>query len=184
MISFKGFTLIELLVAIGILALTLSLGTVGWNRILKQSYADTVAGQLANDFREGRLAAINENEFVTLCPTENRIHCNNDWSLPLMLFTDANKNKKLDIGETLIRDLGNRLGKFDLRIRPANRYYFRWAPLGISHGSPGSITICDQQFVSANRKITVSMLGRTRMSRDMDDDGIHEDKHGNDLNCI
>lgn len=179
----RGLTLIELLITLSIFAILTMLGSFGWSTTIAKSHADSAAHSVREFMAFARISAINHNVFVTLCPSQNQVVCSENWHDQWIVFTDKNKNKTIDEQDQLLRVHQVDEAIFELQVKPSNRNYFRWNPTGATHGTPGSIVFCHHSLAEAHRKITISMMGRTTLSRDGNSDGLHEDTSGALLVC-
>lgn len=178
----SGFSLIELLITLSIIAVIAGIGLSDWTGTLQAQRSEQISNQLSSLFRFSRASAIDDNSYVTVCPTSNGIDCDKQAQEHWISFEDSNRNKTLDGNEDILRESRLELRGFELLIKPSNRGYFRYTPLGITNGTPGSIVICHDQ-PRAIRKLTLSMLGRLKPSQDSNQDGIHEHSSGKNITC-
>ena len=88
----------------------------------------------------------------------------------------------VDAGETVLRVRA--FDTPDFALNPAVVYtnFLTYRPTGFIN-SPGNFVLCDSRGAAAARSIIINNTGRARFSRDVDDDGIHEDASNADLSC-
>ena len=177
-----GLSLIELLIVLATAAVLVSLGLSDWSQLIRTHKADKLSIELKELFTFARNQAVDQNTFFTLCPSFDGIQCDKGATQKWIVFSDHNRNKSLDGNDILVKATQLDLSDFELKVLPSNRGYFRYQALGITHGTPGSIIICHDDEKSI-RKLTLSMLGRLKESRDTNGDGIHENSSGQNPNC-
>ncbi|MFT7258499.1 MAG: type IV fimbrial biogenesis protein FimT [Glaciecola sp.] len=177
----KGTTLIELMVVVGILAILGTLGVPSFLSIITKSRITSETNQLNGLIRFARFKAIEQEQLSVLCPTSDYRVCNNDWNAPKIVFIDANHNNERDLQEPILMSMP--------KSNNSNQIYSRNRTLkfyesGIT-ASPASVRICPSSKESQYaRLLTVSLQGKIKLSRDTNDDGIHENSAGVALSCL
>jgi type IV fimbrial biogenesis protein FimT len=177
----KGTTLIELMVVVGILAILGTLGVPSFLSIITKSRITSETNQLNGLIRFARFKAIEQEQLSVLCPTSDYRVCNNDWNAPKIVFIDANHNNERDLQEPILMSMP--------KSNNSNQIYSRNRTLkfyesGIT-ASPASVRICPSSKESQYaRLLTVSLQGKIKLSRDTNDDGIHENSSGVALSCL
>lgn len=180
----RGISLIEMLIALAIIALLTSTGIAGFTSSINRTQVDSQLFSLRQLLSASRQKAIDTHSYITICPSIDAVNCTNQWQQTLIAFSDHNKNAKVDSDDTIwiSSELFN--PSQPITKRPSNKSYFRYNPEGYTQGSPGHIIFCGvSQQTSTARKLTISMAGRTRLSADLDKNGVHEDSQGLPLNC-
>ncbi len=181
----SGFTFIEL-----VICLTLGLVLAGWaapglSDMVQRGRATTAINWLTASVMFSRHAAVTLGVTVTLCPSTNGIECKGKWHQGTIVFTDANQNRHMDPGDTLLR-------RFEFPIEGAtiiwrafqNRQYLQLTNDGFTNYQNGNFVYCpangDNRFA---RQLVINMQGRPRHSTDRDGNGIVDDRRGRDLTC-
>jgi len=177
----RGLTLLELLIAIALTALLFGFAAPNAVSILDQSRMTAHVNRMSSVLQLTRFEAINHSYIASLCPSPDLSTCNiHDWNLPKILFADSNHNGVRDSDEPLIHAT-NETPK-GLRVTGPKRI-IRFYEDG-TIGSPSTILICPERpRPELNRALFVSLQGRVRLSKDTNDDNIHEKGNGSPLVC-
>lgn len=178
-----GLTLIELIIVIAILAITSSFAVQGWNMWVNKAQHRAILENYHGLFAFARWSAASQRTLVTVCPLSDKLHCVDNWELPVSVFIDEDKDKQPDDGR-ILKQLapGNR--PFTLRSRTGGRGYFRFNENGMAHGSPGSLILCPNDNHSGTMTyMPVNMAGRFRVEYDNDADGIIRLRWGATITC-
>lgn len=181
----KGLSLIELLVTLAVLAILLTLSLPGLGDRRGKIEGEKVMAELTAAISMARASAVDHNLMVTLCRSDDGLHCQGSWKDGSIIFTDENEDRIVNGNDRLLyRTSAMQIGG-TLRFRSfRNRQYLQMTPRGFTNYQNGNFTYCpadgDPRLA---RQIIVSLSGRTRMARDLDGDGIVEDSRGNPLKC-
>jgi len=81
-----GFTLLELLITLAIIAILLSLTTMGLQSFFLKNQHTASVNQLLNALSFARHSAITRHMPVSLCPTIDKKTCHNEWNQGYMVF--------------------------------------------------------------------------------------------------
>lgn len=182
-----GYSLIELLVALTVSAILLASATPMFAGILMNNRAVTLANNLLTSLQVARFEAIKRNRDITICKSNDAISCSGSWSDGWIIFSDFNNNRRLDTtdGEKIIevKKLSN--AEFSINWNAfRSDTYIQYNSLGFIHSNNGTFKLCppnrDARYA---RAVIINRLGRARVSRDTDKDGIHEDSRGRALSC-
>ncbi len=161
-----GFTLIELSVTTAILGILTSIAVGPFAGLLEQRRAAAAITSLETHMALARMAAISRNRAAILCPSRNGLDCSNDtdWSGGWMLYVDANRNRRPDPGDEILRtDL--RTNDSSLHIASSEgRLQLLYHADGSSAGTNLTLSICGR---SGNLlgQVIVNNLGRARSQR-------------------
>jgi type IV fimbrial biogenesis protein FimT len=162
-----GFSLIQLITTLAFLSISLSIAVPPWLNFTQQNALSSARNQIASVLHLARNTAINQRQYITLCPSSDANHCSGDhtgWQQGYILFTDSNRNKKRDNNETLLRvgsSLQNGLTIQTSRGRKAIRY----AMDGSAWGSNVTIRFCNPKNNTHNLAIILYGTGRLRLSK-------------------
>ena len=181
----KGFTLAELVVSLSILAITLAIAAPSFGNLVKSNRATALVNDLLTDLQLARSEAIKLNQTVTLCKSSDKLGCNGDWSDGWIVFSDSNRNRRIDGTDRLlvISDaIGGSLVLSWNAFRSDN--YIQFSSQGYIHSNNGTFKICPpDRDVRQARALIINRIGRARVSKDRNSDGIHEDARGRPLFC-
>ncbi|WP_163836571.1 GspH/FimT family pseudopilin [Spartinivicinus ruber] len=158
-----GFTLIELLTTIAVFSLIVTIGIPGLSSMVHNYQARTTMMQLHNAIQLTRDYAITQQTYVAMCPSKGE-NCLRHWQTEqLMIFTDPNRNGKLDNNEQLLRIIPVNINGYINARLSSRRQYLRYHPEGLSRPIFGRITLCPKNQESyAPRQLIVNFVGRVR----------------------
>jgi type IV fimbrial biogenesis protein FimT len=126
-----------------------------------------------------RSEAIRRGVPVALCKSSSGTSCDtggNKWEIGWMAFVDANKNKKWDSGEDILRTWPALPEGYTLRPNTNNFYnYLRYNPQGAvdNNSVGGTFALCYQEKREGAKAIVIKPL-RPRLGIDSDGDRIPE----------
>ncbi|EWH09013.1 type IV pilus biogenesis protein [Catenovulum agarivorans DS-2] len=170
-----GFTLLELLISLSIAAIVLLLGIPSLKETLIESRVDNHLYQLNQDVLLSRNHAIQYNYPVVICPTDSQGNCVDQWKIGYRVFIDKNNNAQFDLNLDKTIRIRQALTTNDQLIFSGGRY-LRFAETGNLKGLAGTFRYCPNVTNSEHyaRALIISLGGRPRMSRDIDNDGKDE----------
>ena len=174
----QGFTLIELLIVCAITAIISYAAMPSIAFMIEQNRINTDISRLLLMIQATRQSSINRSTTSVLCPTENSTRCIRNWKLPLMLFSDLNKNKKRDTNEPII-------SQFEAFSEPGllldyPKTQIRFNEHGMANYYNGTLSYCLNQAVKG---IIISRVGRIRFARDLDGDHIPDVNPSTSVSC-
>ena len=180
----KGFTLIECLIAIAIIALTIGLGISGLQQFLVKQRVNAYAGDLLQSIHTARQQAILKRSPVTLCASINGQDCSDDWAKGHLIFLDHNGNRIRDSDEQILNHVyGSRGGESVSWKSFKVASTLQFLPTGITNHQNGTFTVCGLHTNKLARAVIITKMGRPRMSKDENGDGIDEGADGKPLAC-
>ncbi len=187
-----GFTLIETMIVLAVAAILVAVATPSFNQFMINNRSQSTQSFLAATLSQARSEALKQNQHITICNT-NRTHTrcrrrNQQWDrFGWIMFVDSNANEQLDAGELILASRESVSGAMTIRLkRTGNRVgVFRFTGDGSSANDLSATFVACHNGASANqfRGVTIAATGRIAATRDIDNDGIHEDHLGNDLSC-
>ncbi len=121
--------------------------------------------QLYSALSYARLAAVKEQQVVTLCHSRDQRHCSGHWSDGYILFIDHNRNHLVDKEDHLLRTYGPIASQANLSYTgfPA-KDYLQILPAGYNKQQNGTFRYCDNEHREyLQRGIVVNKAGRTRL---------------------
>ena len=183
--SSPGFTLIELIVAVTILGILVGLGVPQFTDFLRNSRRAAVLNELVGSLTLARSEAVRRGVLISMCKTVDGSACvsgaGDTWAAGWLVFvnTDGDLPPVFDIPD----------GETDLRVRTeANAPYTLNPSAGVTNSitfrgdgsvvAAGSFSYCDSRGTPRARAAVVSAVGRVRLSRDTNADGVEEDDGG------
>lgn len=157
----QGMTMVELLLVLAIAAILVSFGAPALHNAHTRYQARSGFQALLHMVRFARQSAVVKRQYVTVCPTLDRLSCSDDWSRPVMVFVDMNKNEHIDAGDNLLAYQEFRLSRGWFKLSAsARRQYLQFKPSGVSNGVAGNIRLCGAEPSLSAFKLVVSLSGR------------------------
>ncbi len=181
----RGLSLIELLVCLAIMLMLMTTALPNGQNMMKRSQSTAAINWLLEAIVYARQAAILRNTLVTLCPGPVDGRCKGEWHDELVVFTDANGNRRIDRNDVILERFVNPAKGSTIRWRAfQNKQYLQMTGEGFTNYQNGNFTYCppdgDLRFA---RQLVINVQGRVRMGHDTDGDGIVEDRRGKDVRC-
>jgi type IV fimbrial biogenesis protein FimT len=183
----KGFTLAEMVISLSILAVIITLAVPSFANLVKSNRASALTNNLLTSLHMARSESIRQNRPVTMCKSSDRLHCSGRWGDGWILFSDADRNRRIDAdqGDRMLAvadAVGSSLKLSWNGFRSDN--YVQFSSMGFIHSNNGTFKICPpDNDVRQARAVIINRVGRARVSSDRDNDGIHEDARGKPLVC-
>jgi len=182
----RGLTLLELLIALMILALLLGLGVPTFSDLLAENRARAAMGQMRALFAFARQQALTTGQRTTLCAVRRDGRCQRDWMADhdIVVFVDANGDRRLDASERLLRRIAWPVTRAELSWRASlGRPQLTFEASGATWQN-GTLFYCPANDDARHaRALVISQTGRSYMPGDSNGDGIREDRQGNNLSC-
>ncbi len=176
-----GFSLVEVIITIAILWIVLGVIAPNAKRILDYNRMVADINQASAVFRFARTHAISTYETTKVCPTRDYSQCTLNWTQALMVFVDRNHNDIRDDDEPLLV-ASSAIAKQHKAKGPQSsvRFYHSGA-----NASPASLILCPvNNDNTLARALVISLQGRARVSKDTNNDGIHERVMQQNIDCI
>jgi len=98
----RGLTLLEMLTGMAVALVLLSIGIPSWATFTQNNKIVAARNQMMSTLAHARLAAVENGQFVTICPSSDQQTCHRDhlrWHEGYMTFIDNNSNRRRDAGE-------------------------------------------------------------------------------------
>jgi type IV fimbrial biogenesis protein FimT len=176
----RGVTLLEMLITLAIAAILLTLVAPNVQSILTKNKISAEINELSGLLQFARYTAIDEQTTAVVCPSSDFANCSNDWNAPKMVFIDDNGNDARDGGEALLLTTQSIASTNKMT---ASGNIIRFLDSGGAQTAV-NIKLCpDTKDAKFGRALFVSLQGRTRISIDSNNDGVHEDVAGSNLSC-
>ncbi len=180
-----GLTLLELLIVLSIVALLIGQALPSFADSVQRKRANLTMKNLNQLITAARSTAVSSGSMVTLCRSRNGVECGGRWSDGVMIFIDTDGDRKIDLGQQVLRYRRLENAGGDLYWRSfGNRQYLQFTARGFTNNQNGNFTYCpesgDRRFA---RQLIVNRSGRTRRAIDSNLDGIVEDSRGRPVRC-
>lgn len=208
----RGLTLIELMVTLAVFAIVTMLAFPGFQLYQQNSNRVTQINDMVASFNLARSEAVKRNLAVSICASADQATCSNvnDWITGWIAFIDDNENGATEAtdGNGTFDGIANELTLLQAhgRLSGANLFYADIASgaVAVMFNGQGRPTVfnaaggtttnatfmrCDDRAnTDANpdrhaRAIILTASGRTRLSRDSDNNGVQEDDTNTNLVC-
>jgi type IV fimbrial biogenesis protein FimT len=180
-----GVTLVELIICLAILSILLGFAVPSLSSLQKRSQATVAINWVVSSVVFARHAAITRNTPVTLCPSRNGVACGGSWHEGMIAFTDPNQNRRVDANDVRLQRFLFPVEGATLKWRAfRNQQYLQMTAEGFTNFQNGNFVYCPgDKDVRFARQLVINVQARTRLSSDIDHDGIVEDRNGRDLTC-
>lgn len=179
-----GFTLIELIATLTIAAILIGVAIPAFTDFLNNTKIKSQTLTLRATLHFARESAVNQTKTVTVCPTLKGEQCHKNWSHSYMAFIDENENRQFDANDTVLSVKQVSDPNIKLRWRAfRKKTSLQWLDTGITNQQNGSFEYCYQNNPKYARALVISKSGRIRVSKDKNNDGIHENARGKNLTC-
>ncbi|MEI8625215.1 GspH/FimT family pseudopilin [Pseudoalteromonas sp. B137] len=158
----KGVTLIELMVSLAIVSIISQISMWFYPDFLAKNRLDNHVNLLHRNITYGRLYAIENGTYVTLCALKDNQCTSDEWDAQMSLFIDKNKSTTLDDDELLI-SIFEKVHDADSVEYPRSAITFR--PDGSLNGfQNGTFIYCPNEKANLEGlALSVSQTGRIRI---------------------
>jgi type IV fimbrial biogenesis protein FimT len=158
-----GTSIAELLVSLGIVSALATIAIPAATSLYWQLELSSATNHLYNLVQLARYNALTQQTRVSVCPLSTSGNCSKIWQGSISAFTDANGNRRLDEGETL---LGTYESPEPIKITwrgmgSGNNLHFNRQ--GITFVSNGTFTLSHS---GKNMQLIISRLGKPKVVAD------------------
>jgi type IV fimbrial biogenesis protein FimT len=158
----KGLTLIELMASMAILSIVLSTGLPAMSGLFESYRAKTSLFSLRTALMSARTIALTNTQETIICPVKD-LQCVSDWSQPLVIFTDINRNFTIEPDETIHLTVSNEIQQGYWQKKKSNQHYIRFTPQGHAFSSATTFLYCPSSGKKAHAKqLVINFQGRIR----------------------
>jgi type IV fimbrial biogenesis protein FimT len=162
----RGITLIELLFVLAIVALLCGISLPAMGNLIQSTYTRSARGDLQTSLNLARIQAVNVGDEVVVCPSMDRVSCNDDkfWQYGWIVFRDTNHDGERQPNEEIKQvDQGHYTGVNIASSSGRLRVVFR--PDGSATGTNLTLTFCDRRGPSKASTLVVNNGGRIRLGK-------------------
>jgi Tfp pilus assembly protein FimT len=178
MFVIRAYTLFELLLSLVILSFALAIAIPPLSQALQKHAVHADTRELLHLVTLARQSAVFGSVRVVVCAVDTEQRCTRGWSQGLIVFTDGNRNNRLDADDLLVRHWQQDNRRTRIKWRGFGPGYLRFRDSGTA-AENGAFTLCPADGNIRNaRQLVINRVGRAYISRDGDGDGIVE--YGND----
>lgn len=180
-----GYSIIEMTGVIAIIAITFSLAAPSLHSMIERNKAANGINWIIRAINMTRISAVDFGALTTLCPTIDDMTCGGKWHDRIMIFTDSNDDRRINGRDKLITYLNFPYEGATLKWRAfRNRQYLQMTAAGFTNYQNGNFVYCSgDQDLRFARQIVLNMQGRVKRSYDRNNDGLVEDRYGENLRC-
>lgn len=180
-----GFSLVEALISLAIASILMGSMIPSMSNILERNRATTNINWIVSAVNFTRHAAVVNRVTMTLCAPKLNDQCGGNWHGGLIIFSDRNKNARIDNTDNIIARIQPPNGNGSIKWRAfRNRQYLQMTPAGHTNFQNGNFVYCpedrNQKFA---RQIVVNIQGRTRLVHTRNEAGLPVDRYGKVLRC-
>ena len=180
----RGFSLIETLTVTLLISILTYIAIPLFHTLQQRIEILTVIRELENLINTSRHRALIHHQPLTICGSQGTT-CDNNWSKGILLLQDNNRNGVEDGSDKILKYIPLNITRGTLTWRGFSGTRIIIESLGTTFASNGSFTYCsldnDPLYI---RQVVVNRGGRVRVSRDINNDGIHEDSSSRNLVCF
>lgn len=158
-----GFTLLDLITTLAIISITVGITIPALGFLINSTRVTADTNEIVTALALARSEAINRNELVLICKSDNGSECNHsaNWHDGWIIFSDTNHNHKRETEETLIRVHTHLKPGLTLEYRGfGSPNYTAFRPTGFTNN--GSFVLCKKDDPGYARKIIINTTGRVR----------------------
>lgn len=174
----QGFSLIELIIICALAGMLSISFSHGYTSFIEQARKQKDVARLLLMIQSTRLYSINHSSTIVLCPTKDQSRCIRNWKLPIIQFSDDNRNKKRDDNEAILNRFAA-LSADDISI-DYPKSQIRFNENGMANFYNGTLRYCLNQQIAG---IVISRIGRIRFAQDLDGDHIPDVNSNTPITC-
>jgi type IV fimbrial biogenesis protein FimT len=184
-ITLKGFTLVEAIVSLAIASILLGSAAPSLIRMVDRSKATSNINRIVTAVNFTRHAAITNRVTATLCASRPDRDCGGKWHEELIVFSDSNKNAKIDGSDSIIARIAPSTSDGTVKWRAfQNRQYLQMTQMGYTNFQNGNFVYCPQDHdLMYARQIVINIQGRARVVHTKNSEGFPIDRKRKLLKC-
>ncbi|WP_430461674.1 GspH/FimT family pseudopilin [Thalassolituus sp. LLYu03] len=177
--TIRAFSITELLITTALIAIIVQIGMPAMTNLTDKMKSNNELSSLHILIAQARQAAILRNTTTTICPLIDN-SCTDNWNNTLALFTDENRNNRLDADETLLGHINAAPANV---MRTFTGSTIGFDARGFSGFRTGSLGYCRTGTSTYSGSFIISRVGRIRRGSDSNGDGIAETASNKNVRC-
>lgn len=180
-----GFSLVEALASLAIISILTGSMIPSLSNLIERNRATTNINWIISAVNFTRHAAVVYRVTMTLCAPKQADRCGGKWHDGLIVFSDRNKNAKIDNADKIVARIQPASGNGSIKWRAfRNRQYLQMTQMGHTNFQNGNFIYCpeDRNLMFA-RQIVINIQGRARMVHSKNKAGLPVDRYGKVLRC-
>ena len=159
----EGFTLIEALVVVLVMAILLGIGMPSFLDLVEKYRTESETKILLEALRVARLNAIEEQQHIVVCTSNNGTACNGSWNDGFIVFRDDNNNHARSADEEILFQHQFR-EKITVKTGSGSNQNMYFNANGWTPGSADSLLICARQGDNTHGyRLVINRAGRLRI---------------------
>ena len=164
--NLRGFTLVDLLTTMSVLMIIACIGIPNMTGWLHSQAQSTVFNTLHHLCALARTRAIKDNNYMTVCASDDLTKCGGLWNKTVIVFSDSNKNEQVDNNDVLYKaiTLPGTTPCIEWNSG-ARRQHLQFKPSGATNGTAGHFKFCNPTNLAIQKKLVVSFNGRTSIKK-------------------
>ncbi|OTG67317.1 GspH/FimT family pseudopilin [Acinetobacter silvestris] len=162
----SAFTLFEFMICIAVLAIIVTIAIPSYHNLNEKREVNHVYPLLKQHVDFAKNTALTYHSDIVICASEDLNTCqNNMWHKGIIIFSDTNKNKRLDLNETvfskIFTDIKYGQLKWNGSASNTNTLTFQ-GDTGLTRGSMGAFHYCNFKHSEYNKHFPIGMMGNLK----------------------
>lgn len=180
----RGLTLVELLAGLAVAAILIALATPSFKATIAKNRTSAGARDLRVALQDARSTAATRGLNAAICASADQTSCSGAWNAGAITFLDTNSNGALDSGEEILKVHGALGSSITITPTPTTSVV-RFNTRGyVTTGVAVAFKFCHSDNVALYaREVSVSGSGNVRLSKDTDNNVVHNGSAGGNLTC-
>lgn len=161
-----GFSLFELIITVAIVSILAFICVPTYHNWAEKQEFDSINALTQQYFSYAKNQALILHVPIVICSSDDLIQCKNDqWNKGVIIFTDHNRNKRVDPEEKILYKTEHNIkyGQLTWKGSASSTHVLTLqGDTGLPRGAPGSFFYCSQHTNEHHRRYYVSRMGMIR----------------------